>query len=151
MDCISINTLIIKQPETHDELEAYYQLRWQLLAKPWGQPFDISQDDKESQSYHLMAVYNQNIIGVCRLHFNTADEAQIRYMGIVDSYQRQGIATKLIKALENYAKDQRAKTIVLNAREIAIPFYTSQGYSYVEDAHVVFNIIHHVKMKKDLS
>ena len=150
MGCISID-ILIKQPETPDELDAYYQLRWQLLAKPWGQPFEISQDDKESQSYHLMAIYNQNIVGVCRLHFNTANEAQIRYMGIIDSYQRKGIATKLVKALESHAKDQHVKTIVLNAREIAIPFYESQGYSYVEDAHIVFKVIKHVKMIKKLS
>lgn len=150
MGCISIDIQII-QPETPDEFEAYYHLRWQLLAKPWGQPFKISQDDKESQSYHLMAIYKQNIVGVCRLHFNTANEAQIRYMGIVDTYQRKGIATKLVKALESYAKDKHIKTIVLNAREIAIPFYVSQGYKYVEDAHIVFNIIKHVKMIKELS
>lgn len=142
--------IIIKQPESQQEFKEYYQLRWQLLAKPWHQPFEVSQDDKEATSYHLMALVNKKLAGISRLHFNTKSEAQIRYMGVIDTLQRNGIGSALVKALESYAKDQGTKIIVLNAREIAIPFYRAIGYHYVEEAHVAFNTIKHVKMRKYL-
>ena len=144
-----MTNLIIKQPETQQEYDEYYQLRWELLAKPWNQSFEICQDDKEATSYHLMAIYDGTIAGISRLHINTKDEAQIRYMGVIDAYQRKGIGAELVKELEEYAKSVNIEKIVLNAREIAIPFYDAQGYSYVEDAHVAFGVIKHVRMEKE--
>ena len=146
-----MSSLIIKQPQTKQERDAYYQLRWELLAKPWGQDFTVSQDDREDSSHHLMAIHNTKLVGIGRLHFNTQSEAQIRYMGVMEEFQNKGIGRALVKALEQHALSQNRTTIVLNAREKAIPFYERLGYSYLEEAHVIFEVVKHVKMMRNLT
>ncbi|MBE9568723.1 MAG: hypothetical protein IMF14_08505, partial [Proteobacteria bacterium] len=47
---------IIRQPETADEFEQYYFLRWQVLRKPWAQPQGLEKDDIEDSCFHLIAL-----------------------------------------------------------------------------------------------
>jgi len=146
-----MSALVIKQPQTDEELNNYYQLRWHLLSKPWGQPISVSQDDKEQTSYHLTAIYNNELVGISRLHFNSKSEAQIRYMGVKETHQKKGIGRELVESLEQYAKEKECKTVILNARENAILFYKKLGYSYLADAHTIFGLIKHEKMIKTLT
>ncbi len=91
-----------------------------------------------------------NVIASGRVHFNSEDEAQIRYMAVDDKFKRQGIGSKIVTELEDYALSKQAKTMTLNAREKAISFYLSLGYSevcpYQSDTGIP-----HKTMKKSLS
>ena len=140
-------SLIIKPPITEKEFQDYYQLRWQLLAKPWKQDFKISQDDKEKVSNHLTAHYKNQLVGVGRLHFNTKSEAQIRYMGVITEYHGNNIGRAIEKGLRKIALKNNANSIILNARENTIPFYERLGYKQIEQAHILFDVIKHTKMK----
>ena len=91
----------IKQPATEQEFKRYYQLRWKLLRAPWGQPEGSELDELENECFHIMAIdEDEQVIAVARLQFNSNSEAQIRYMAVERSHERQGIGRQLIKALE---------------------------------------------------
>lgn len=138
-------------PESAEDFKRYYDLRWQLLRKPWQQPRGSEQDELENQSYHVMCVdIDNSVIGIGRLHSISKTEAQIRYMAVTGSYQRQGIGQQLLIALENHAKQQGIHTITLHARETAIGFYKKQGYKIIEKSHRLFSTIQHFKMQKTL-
>lgn len=139
----------IKQPETSEEFKNYYHLRWKLLRAPWYQPEGSEVDDLEDQCFHLIATTGTNeVIGVARLQFNTADEAQIRYMAVATEYERKGIGRQLVKAMESHAIDSHCKTIVLDARESAVDFYKKLGYQVVEKSYLLFDEIQHFQMRK---
>ena len=141
---------LLKSPENKDEWERYLLFRWEMLRKPLGMSMDSLADSIEEESFHLMGIDEEgNVIASGRVHFNTSDEAQIRYMAVDDNFKRRGIGSEIVTELERYALSKKAVTITLNARENAISFYLSLGYSevcpYQSDTGIP-----HKTMKKDL-
>ncbi len=142
----------ICEPKSDEDFAKYYDLRWNILRKPWNQPRGSERDDMEDRSIHIMACDKYNkVIGVGRLHFNTLHEAQIRYMAVDDCYRGKGIGSLILKELENRALKKGAKYIVLNSRESAIDFYKKHGYFVVGKSHMLFGVISHLKMMKSLN
>lgn len=122
----------IKSPEDNQEWEKYLLFRWEMLRKPLGMSKDSLSDSVEEESFHLMGISKEGrVIASGRVHFNSTDEAQIRYMAVDDSFKRNGIGSQIVKSLEKYAISEGAKVMILNAREQAISFYLSLGYEEV--------------------
>ena len=142
--------LKIFPPETEEEFKQYYNLRWRILRKPWNLPEGSEQDEKDDSCYHVMAVNNKIISGIARLEFPTKTSAQLRYMAVDDSYQGQGIGHRIVKHMEQYAKDNNADELFLNARENAVGFYEKLGYKITEKTYILFDSIQHYKMMKKL-
>ncbi|MFV2005373.1 MAG: GNAT family N-acetyltransferase [Gammaproteobacteria bacterium] len=151
----------IKQPKTAEEFNNYYHLRWKLLRAPWNQPEGSEIDDIEDQCFHVMAVTyneaihnqsidNEKVIGVARLQFNSDSEAQIRYMAVEPSHERQGIGRRLLEALEVQAKTVSCQKVILDAREPAINFYQKFGFKIIEKSYLLFDEIQHFRMEKDI-
>ena len=82
----------IIEPTTSREFKKYYNLRYEVLRKPWLQPKGSERDEAEGTSLHRMIIDkpNRKAIAVGRLQFNTIEEAQIRYMAVSDDYQGKG-------------------------------------------------------------
>ena len=146
-----MSNYFIRPPESKEEWKNYFIFRWELLRKPLGMSKESLEDDLEDSSYHLMGIDDENnVIASGRVHFNDKNQAQIRYMAVKDSYKRKGIGSEIVTKLEDYASSKGAKKMVLNARENALSFYLSLGYSekgpYQSDTGIP-----HSKMEKDLA
>ena len=141
----------IIQPATPEEYRQYYDLRWRILCAPWNQPRGIERDQSDATSIHLMAINDDgSLLGAGRLHFNSATEAQIRYMAIDAAHQRQGVGSHLLQALEQRAGQSGATAVILNSRDTALAFYSKHGYRSEGPGHLLFDSIAHVKMRKQL-
>ncbi|MGB5645213.1 MAG: GNAT family N-acetyltransferase [Gammaproteobacteria bacterium] len=140
----------IKQPESTEEFKHYYALRYRILRAPWGEPQGSEIDDIEDRCFHIMAMDDQTIVGVGRLQFNSADEAQIRYMAVEKDYEGNGIGRIIVNALEQEAMDRNVNTVTLDAREPAVGFYQELGYSVKEKSYVLFDKIQHYRMTKQV-
>ena len=144
-------SFIIKQPESSEEFKQYYRLRFRILRAPWGEPEGSEIDGIEDQCFHIMVTDSDKTIGVGRLQYNSADEAQIRYMAVEKEYERNGIGRMIVNALEQEALNKNILTVVLDAREPAVGFYQKLGYSIEEKSYVLFNEIQHYRMIKQLT
>ena len=143
--------MIITQPQTSEEYEKYYDLRWRILRAPWNQPKGSEKDDKEEKAIHVMICENEGIpVGVGRAHFNTDNEAQIRYMAVEENQRGKGIGALVLGELEKRAKEKGARFVMLNARDTAIKFYEKHGYKIIKEAHTLFGSIPHSEMRKVL-
>ena len=139
------------EPVSPQDFEKYYQLRWEVLRKPWNQAKGTEKDEAEGTSIHLMAIDETNeCVGVSRLQFNSTEEAQIRFMGVRNDQQGKGVGKKLMTYLEAKAKENSRKKIVLQARENAVPFYLSIGYTQTEKTFLLWDLIQHYKMEKEI-
>lgn len=143
--------MTITQPQTPGEFEKYYDLRWKILRAPWDQPKGSEKDEKENDAIHVMACEKSGIpVGVGRAHFNSPDEAQIRYMAVEEDQRGKGVGAIILKELERRAGQKGAKYIILNARDNAVFFYEKYGYKIIKPSHTLFNSIPHFEMKKEL-
>jgi predicted GNAT family N-acyltransferase len=141
----------IIEAKTSDELEKYYELRYEILRKPWNQPVSSTKDEWEDQSIHILVLDNDNNAIACgRLQLNSKEEGQIRSMAVKTELQGQGFGKKLIKYIEDKASEMKLKRLVLDARENAIRFYESCGYKVTGNSYLLFGVIPHYKMEKDL-
>ena len=91
-----MNNILFKTPSSSKEFEEYDLFRWEILRKPIGKSIESLKDKYEDSSYHLIGVIDNKIIACGRLHFNSDNEAQIRYMAIDENFQRKGIGVKII-------------------------------------------------------
>ena len=145
------NSIRIKEPQTQKEFEAYYFLRFEILRKPWNQPPGSEKDANEETSTHLMAIDEKdNVLGVCRIQFNSTTEAQLRFMAVKENTQGSGIGKKLMSFAEANAKQNGASSIILQARENAVEFYKKCGYSVKEKSFLMWDLIQHYLMEKKL-
>lgn len=143
--------MTITQPQTPEEFEKYYDLRWRILRRPWNQQRGSEKDDKEETAIHVMVCEKDRIpVGVGRSHFNSADEAQVRYMAVDENMQGKGIGAMLLKELEKRSKEKGAKCIILNARDTAIKFYEKYGYKITKQSYTLFESVPHFEMRKEL-
>mgnify|MGYP001383097715 CR=1 FL=1 len=143
----------IIEPSTSKEFKKYYNLRYEVLRKPWGQPMGSERDKREEISIHRMIVDENSgdVLAVGRLQFNSIHEAQIRYMAVADDLQGKGLGSQIISALEDVARGKGIQQIILSARENALQFYKNNGYEIVKKTHLLFGNIQHWLMEKELS
>jgi len=144
-----LKDITFKSPQTDNDWIDYFQLRWKLLRKPWGQPPGSERDELEKNSYHIMALdQTGQTVGVARIHQGENNTAQIRYMAVLDSLQQTGIGSQLLERLEKQAEDWNTETIWLNARNTALGFYIKKGYIKLASAHKLYDLIPHTKIEK---
>ncbi|MEW6995061.1 YiiD C-terminal domain-containing protein [Colwelliaceae bacterium MEBiC 14330] len=143
---------VCRSPKTAQEFQQYYQLRWQVLRKPWQQAFGSEKDELEQDAIHLMIIdEHSQVIAVGRLDKASQFSGRIRYMAVHPDKQGQGLGKQLINALENRAQQLGIKELTLKAREQALAFYQRLGYAEQGFSHLLFDEIKHFSMNKSLA
>ena len=138
-------------PQSAAEWDDYFDLRWRVLRAPWQQPRGSEKDDHETSSEHLMIVgKDSRPLAVGRLHFNSPDEAHVRFMAVDPGAQGRGCGSAILLEFERRARAAGATSIVLNARDEAQRFYQKRGFTVVGPAPTIFDAIKHVRMRKEL-
>jgi len=141
----------VVEPKSTKELDAYFQLRWEVLRKPWGQPRGSERDESDSNAIHRMILDGKNIpIGVGMIFWISPKIAQIRFMGIKSDNQGINLGNVIMKNLESLARKRKSSKIILHSRENAVLFYEKNGFSVVKKSYLLFGEIQHFLMQKNL-
>jgi len=141
----------IIQPSNSAEWEAYFQLRFEVLRKPWNEPIGSEKSEDDATSLHALILENTGkAIAVARIHQSIKNQLQVRFMAVRPEFQKKGIGGGMLKFVEKIGLKQYPETIeiILHARENAIEFYKSNGYNIEEESYVLFGEIQHYLMKK---
>ena len=142
---------MIRRPNSPEEWDSYFNLRYEVLRAPWNQPRGSERNEGDASAEHFAFFENEQIIGVGRLDFTENLGSQIRFMAVDDRYQGKGIGRLLMEHMEETARNKGCKETILHAREIALPFYEKLGYRSIEKSHLLFGEIQHYRMKKALN
>jgi GNAT superfamily N-acetyltransferase len=140
----------LREPRSAADFASYYDLRWRILREPWTQSKETARDEHEDAAVHFTAWVEETLAGVGRLHFNSPEEGQIRYMAVDPQFLRQGVGSAILRELEARARAAGATRVVLNAREAAVPFYRTHGYVLSGKSETLFGSIDHWSMSKEL-
>ncbi len=142
----------IRAPKTDSEFEAYYELRWRILRKPWGEARGTEVDALEDAATHVAAFDKaKRLVGVGRLQHVEGALGQVRYMAEEPDCRSRGVGQAILSQLERLARQQGMNAIVLDAREHAVCFYLKNGYVVTGDSYLLFGEIPHSKMEKQLN
>lgn len=139
----------VKQAKTKQEVEAIIDLRYKILRQPWDQPRETGTDNLEETSINAYVKNESGDVVACgRLQENENNIGQIRFMAVDNSQQGKGLGKLILKFLETEGKKAGLTKIELQARENAVDFYKSAGYSVKERSFLLWGIIQHYLMEK---
>lgn len=127
------------------------RLRDKILKKPLNIEFEKADFNKEHLDYHLAAFNQTNqLVGCLVLTPLSNSTIKMRQVAVDDEHQKKGIGKALVEASEKLSTDMGFRTIELNARDTAIPFYTK--LNYIKTGKPFSEVgIKHFKMEKKLA
>jgi len=138
----------IRSPQTPLEWELYYDLRYRVLRQPWNQLKGSERDEYEEEAAHFAVFQDHVIIAVGRLDVLNDSVGKIRYMAVEETFQGKNIGIGLMEFIMARCEQEHLHTIILHARERAVPFYERLGFRIVEKSHLLFGEIQHYLMEK---
>jgi GNAT superfamily N-acetyltransferase len=148
----------ISEPQTDEELEAYYRLRWERLRKPHGEPFGSERDSpQEADSKHLIAKVDGRIVGAECYVMVTGRRGPLRrrrlivrsrQTAIVPEFERSGVATALLKYVEDRGREMGAYELIGNVREEAVPWGKSMGYEIRGEGTTLYDVTSYAMFKR---
>lgn len=145
----------IHAPRTPAEWAAYYQLRYAVLRQPWQQPLGserVPADDVPGTIHALLLAdaVEPRALAVGMLQPTGHGQGQIRFMAVAPEAAGAGLGRQVVAYLEEQARAAGIAEVVLHSREAAVGFYEKLSYAVVEPSHVLFGIIPHFLMRKEL-
>lgn len=125
------------------------ELRRKILRIPLGLDFNKHELEEEKEQIHVVCLKDNNLIGVLLLVKQANGTLKMRQVAVDDNYQGQGIGHQMVMFSEKWALKNKFRTMVLNARKTAVPFYLSMDY-LIEGIEFEEVGIPHFKMTKEL-
>ncbi len=140
-----IEVFVTPHQSKHYELAVL--LRQKVLRTPLGMTLDPAQLAKEGGDVHFVAVEGSEVVGCLILTALPSGEAKMRAVAVEPARQGEGIGRRMVEAFEAYCRGHGFGEIVLNARDTAVPFYESLGYSIEGEGFVEVTVPHHMMRK----
>ena len=125
-----IQLIHIKIPKTKDDFKIYYDLRYNVLREPWGQPRGTEKDDYEPISHHFMAVNDQDkeVVGCVKFFEKEPGVAWVSHLAVKSALQRTGIGRQLLGYVEAQARELGYKKIGCQSRLNTTDYFEKAGY-----------------------
>ena len=124
-------------------------LRFRVLREPLGLTFTPEQLAAEAADTHVAIYADDRLAGCLMLQRQDAETVKMRQVAVAPEMQGQGIGRVLVTFAEDVARRQGYKTVQLNARETATPFYARLGYIPVGELFEEVGLPH-LEMRKTL-
>ncbi len=124
------------------------ELRYEVLRKPLGLYYTPEQLAAEANQMHFAAICDNKVVGILLIEKLSDTECKMRQVAIATELQNKGIGKKLVVFAEQELEKMGINSIILHARDTAIPFYLSLNYSIISDTFYEVGIPHKKMSKK---
>lgn len=141
----------VKIPQTQQEWDSYYDLRYRILREPLGKERGSERNEGDETATHFALFENKELIAVARLDRVDETTCQARFVAVESHLQGKGYGKKIMITLENEAIALGYEKLVLHARDYALPFYEKLGYTLVGPSYKLFDVLQHFEMFKVLT
>lgn len=137
--------------ESSDPLfEQVRKLRHDVLVHGFELTGDIDWHDDDAASSHVVALEDGRVVAYGRM-IAQGDVVQARHITVAPDRQRTGLGTVIMAALVTEARNRGMRSLWLNSRMKAVPFYRRLGFRQVGDVFVPGHVnLEHVRMELEL-
>ena len=119
---------LIRVTEEWQRAGVYY-VRCAGMLKEFGVTLAREFEDDSAGFTYILALDDNIPVSTCRLHYLDETTGKIERVCTVGSYRNRGIGAKVIRAAEDWMKENGVKRIQISSREAALPFYERLGYT----------------------
>jgi predicted GNAT family N-acyltransferase len=122
-------------------------LRRDILRKPLGLEFSEAQLAAEAGDLHLAAFEGEELVACLLLTDRGGGRVQMRQVAVREDRQGRGLGAALVAESEAEARRRGFATMILHAREAAVPFYLKLGYALAGEPFEEVGIPHRAMEK----
>ncbi len=122
--------------------------REKWLRIPLGLRWDPADRPAEVQDTHIVAVEEDEIIGVMVLTPVDERTVRMRQVAVNPEIRSRGIGSQMVRFAKNWAKENGIHKIILHAREGAVEFYKRLDYQVTSDVFYEVTIPHFMMEKE---
>ena len=135
--------------ENQKEIFAVMLIRMHVFMMEQAVSPDIEIDEYDQEAVHFLLFDDQNIPCACCRLVSIDGHYKIGRLAVLKRARRNGFASHILNAVEEYAKKHDIHSLYLNAQVSAKPLYEKLGYLSYGDLFFEANI-EHIAMKKQL-
>lgn len=140
----------IRSPHSDSEWKDYFDLRYRILRAPLHQPLGSEKNDGDSVGIHFALYEDGELKAIARLDQSGESCSQVRFVAVEKHIQGKGYGKTIMLATEKAAKDRGDTKMILHARDYAVDFYIKLDYRTVEKSYLLFDVLQHYLMEKEL-
>lgn len=141
----------IRQPQSPEEWESYYDLRYRVLRAPLNQERGSERNDQDAIGQHFALYDDEKLKAIARLDRADDGIAQVRFVAVDIDSQGKSYGKKIMEAVESAAAERGDTLMILHARDYAVIFYQKLGYDLIEESYKLFDVLQHYLMHKVLN
>jgi predicted GNAT family N-acyltransferase len=113
-----------------------------VFVREQGIPADIEVDDYDGICWHAVAYLDHRPVGTARLILVDRFTAKIGRVAVLAEARHRGIATQLMRLLEDYARREGVTRAVLDAQTQVLELYERLGYVVEGEPFLDAGIVH---------
>lgn len=138
----------VRSPETEQEWDNYYDLRYRVLREPLNQPRGSERNDGDQSGQHLALYVDDKLEAITRLDQASDGVSQVRFVAVEPTAQGLGYGRVIMDAAEAISKQAGNSKMILHARDYAVDFYLRLDYTVIEKSYKLFGVLQHYLMEK---
>ena len=120
-----------------DLIKKAHYIRREVFVIEQGIPQELDLDGLDQTSDHILVTEGNNLIGTARLYYKRPDHAIMARIAVLQTYRGLGVATKMVKALLDHAKQRNIKTLEIHAHQYLRSYYEKFGFKFIEEVETV--------------
>lgn len=141
---------LVVAPHNSPLYQEILALRYDVLRKPLGLEYSKEQLADEVHHIHLAMLVEGAVKATLYLSREAEGVMRMRQVAVSPELQGKGVGRRLVEEMERLCMHFSTKEIVLDARQVAIPFYLRLGYETYGEPFVQATLPH-MKMRKRLT
>ena len=131
----------IREAQGDGEVQAAMAVRHAVFVEEQGVPVDLEADGRDGEAAHLVAVRDGDVLATCRL-IAAGDTVSLGRLAVDAAARHQGIAGRILRAAEAWARARGARRLTLSAQTYASALYLAAGYHPIGEPFVDAGIEH---------
>lgn len=112
-------------------------IRYQVFTVEQNISAELDVDGKDPSSKHALVVEKDIPIATARLAINSDGSSVMARVAVLKSHRGFGVASMLVKALIEHAKDSGVSSIELNAHSYLRKYYEGFGFEFIQEVAAV--------------
>ena len=113
-------------------------IRYKVFVEEQKVPKAMEVDDQDAAAEHFLVRHENKLVATGRL----TTDGQIGRMAVLPAFRNQGIGSRLLKTMLEYARERNLKRVYLHAQIRAIPFYNRHGFHACGETFMEAGIAH---------
>ena len=114
-------------------IEDAKMIRQKVFVEEQG--FENEFDEIDERAYHVVVYQDKCAIATGRMYFEDEKTMILGRIAVIKEYRGTGLGNKVVKSLENKAKELNCTTVKLSAQQRAQMFYEKLGYQPIGEVY----------------